>query len=413
MGCTGFVFLSGKYPEDRVDEAFDRLIATTRELCEYSKAKGGPRVAGEANPYDPAMASLAADILIVDDESKNRKLLEMWLRREGYTTRGAASAELALAAIAQRVPDLILLDVVMPGMDGYELAGILKAARATAGIPIIMVTMHVDRSARLAGLNAGAEEFLTRPVDRIELSLRVRNLLRFKTFSDFFRNHNWMLEQQVLERTADLQRFRTAMDATGDGIFLVNRSTMRFVEVNATACSLLGYTREELLGSSPSLFAIEPLEQLEKTYDDIIAGHDTSDFSEARVRLKDGSQLHVEVHRQAQRSGADWIIVSVMRDITERKEAEKHLHHLAHHDTLTGLPNRTLFYQTLRKTLAQASDKGWLVAVLFIDLDRFKNVNDTLGHAIGDELLDQFSNRLVQCVRVRDTVGRLGAMNLP
>jgi diguanylate cyclase (GGDEF)-like protein len=163
-----------------------------------------------------------------------------------------------------------------------------------------------------------------------------------------------------------------------------------------------------LLGSSPSLFSAQTLDRLENTYDDIISGHGRTDFSEARVRLKDGSQLHVEVHRQAQRSGADWIIVSVMRDITERKEAEKHLHHLAHHDTLTGLPNRTLFYQTLRKTLAQAADGGWLVAVLFIDLDRFKNVNDTLGHAIGDELLDQFSNRLVQCVRIRDTVGRLG-----
>ena len=394
-GCDAYIAKPFHYQE--LYAAIDTLLS-----------KGGPRAAGEASPFDPDLASHAAYVLVVDDDSKNRKLLEMWLREDGYSTRGVDSGEAALAAIAHRAPDLVLLDVVMPGMDGNEVARILKAERATASIPIIMVTMHGARDARLAGLKAGAEELLTRPVDRTELSLRVRNLLRFKTFSDFFRDYNWILEHQVLERTADLQRFRTAMDATADGIFLVNRSTMRFFEVNTTACNLLGYTRAELIGSSPSLFATLTLEQLESTYDDIIAGHGTTDFSETKVRLKDGSELDVEVHRQAQRSGADWIIVSVMRDITARKEAEKHLHHLAHYDTLTGLPNRTLFYQTLRKTLAQASDSGWQVAVLFIDLDRFKTVNDTLGHAIGDELLDQFSNRLIQCVRIRDTVGRLG-----
>ena len=297
---------------------------------------------------------------------------------------------------------------MMPGMDGYQVASMLKANPATSNIPIIMVTAQIDRSARLAGLNAGAEEFLTKPVDRAELWLRVRNLLRLKAFGDFLQNHSAILEQQVQARTADLQRFRTAMDATADAIFLVNRTTMRFVEVNATACNMLGYTREELFQMGPAQIGAVTLEQLESVYDAIIAGHGTNELTETQVRRKDGSQLQVEVHRQAQRSGADWIIVGVVRDITERKEAEKRLHHLAHYDALTGLPNRTLFYETLKKTLAQASNSGWLVAVLFIDLDHFKNVNDTLGHAIGDELLAQFSNRLVQCVRIRDTVGRLG-----
>jgi diguanylate cyclase (GGDEF)-like protein/PAS domain S-box-containing protein len=354
------------------------------------------------------MTSPAATILIVDDELQNRRLLEALLRPEGYLTQCAANGEQALAAIAQHAPDLILLDVMMPGIDGYQLAGMLKANPATSSIPIIMVTAEIDRGARLAGLNAGAEEFLTKPVDRAELWLRVRNLLRLKALSDLLQNHSAILEQQVRERTADLQRFRTAMDATADAIFLVERNSMRFVEVNATACTLLGYTRQELLQLGPTATIAAPLEELESLYDALIAGHGSNELMESEVRRKDGSQLTVEMHRQAQRFGADWIIVSVARDITERKAAQQRLHHLAHYDVLTGLPNRMMFHETLKRTLSLAAQSGWRVAVLIIDLDHFKNVNDSLGHAIGDELLVQLSDRLARCVRIRDTVGRFG-----
>ena len=155
----------------------------------------------------------AATILIVDDDIQNRKLLEVLLRPEGYLTLSAANGEEALAAIAKRAPDLILLDVVMPGMDGYQVARMLKAGHATASIPIIMVTAQNDRDSCLAGLDAGAEEFLTKPVDRAELWLRVRNLLRLKALGDFFRNHSSILEQQVQARTADLQRLGAANES--------------------------------------------------------------------------------------------------------------------------------------------------------------------------------------------------------
>jgi diguanylate cyclase (GGDEF)-like protein/PAS domain S-box-containing protein len=346
-------------------------------------------------------------ILIVDDDAQNRRLLAVLLRPEGYRTFGAASGEEALAAVSECPPDLILLDIMMPGLDGYQVASILKANPATSNIPIIMVTACADRVARLAGLDAGAEEFLTKPVDRAELWLRVRNLLRLKAFGDL-QSHSFVLERQVLARTADLQRFRTAMDATADGIMLVSRSTMRFVEVNATSCRMLGYSRAEMFEIGPEQLGAATRRQLEEVFDTIIGGQASSKLSEAELRCKDGSVVQVEVHRQALACGADWIIVAVVRDITERKLAQQRLQHQAHHDALTGLPNRTLFYDTLQKTLALAGENGWLVAVMFIDLDHFKNVNDTLGHAIGDALLVQFSNRLAQCVRVRDTIGRLG-----
>nr|WP_229264308.1 EAL domain-containing protein [Duganella sp. 1411] len=345
--------------------------------------------------------------MIVDDEAQNRRLLAVLLRPEGYHTESAASGAEALTAIAQSAPDLILLDIMMPGIDGYQVAAILKSNPATANIPIIMVTAHDERGARLAGLSAGAEEFLTKPVDRTELWLRVRNLLRLKAFGDL-QEHSFVLEQQVAARTADLQRFRTAMDATADAIMLVSRDSMRFVEVNATSCEMLGYSRAEMLALGPVALGAVTREALEQVYDTVIAGDASKKLNEATLHCKDGSSLQVEVSRQAMLSGNDWIIVSVVRDITERKQAQQKLQHQANHDALTGLPNRNYFYETLRKTIALAGIQGWKVGVMFIDMDHFKNVNDTLGHGIGDELLINFSHRLMTCVRMRDTVGRLG-----
>lgn len=350
----------------------------------------------------------ASRILIVDDEERNRKLLNVLLRADGYHTEHAANAEEALIAIAQSTPDLILLDVMMPGMNGYELATILKADPVTLNIPIIMLTAQVDRSARLLGLKSGAEEFLTKPFEAAELSLRVRNLLRLKSFADFFKNHAVILEEQVQARTADLHRFRAAMDATADAITLMSRATMRFVEVNATACRMLGYGREEMLQLDPAQLFASATHQLEQEYDAIIAGDTAGELKETLLRRRDGTHLLVEVHRHVQRSGADWIVVGVLRDITERKEAEKRLIQMAHYDALTDLPNRTLFYKNLTRILHRATDRGWSGALLCIDLDHFKNINDTRGHALGDELLRQVSHRLVECIRIRDSIARLG-----
>lgn len=161
-----------------------------------------------------AMAIIStATILIVDDEILSRRLLEALLRPEGYLTQSAGTGEEALALIAQRAPDLILLDVMMPGMDGYEVARALKANSATSNIPIIMLTALSDRDARLAGLNAGAEEFLTKPFHRAELLLRVRNLLRLKEFADFLQNHGRILEEQVQARTSQLQTANEELQA--------------------------------------------------------------------------------------------------------------------------------------------------------------------------------------------------------
>jgi signal transduction histidine kinase/DNA-binding response OmpR family regulator len=132
-------------------------------------------------------ADKLACVLIVDDERHNRELLEIMLKPEGFLLLSAASGEEALALIARQPPDLILLDVMMPGMSGYDVAAKIKSDPATKNIPVIMLTALDDRNARMLGLNAGAEDFLTKPVDRPELSVRVRNLLRIKAYGDKLR----------------------------------------------------------------------------------------------------------------------------------------------------------------------------------------------------------------------------------
>ncbi|WP_426177422.1 EAL domain-containing response regulator [Pseudomonas sp. TWRC1-2] len=149
------------------------------------------------------MASQPATLLIVDDEPHVRKLLETLLQHEGYQTLSAGSGEEALQLVAQQPPDLILLDIMMPGMDGYEVASHLKGDEATASIPIIMLSALSEPGARVTGLQTGAEEFISKPVERVELWLRVRNLLRLKARGDHLKVHNLMLEQQLQQQTGE------------------------------------------------------------------------------------------------------------------------------------------------------------------------------------------------------------------
>jgi putative two-component system response regulator len=144
-------------------------------------------------------------ILVIDDELLNIKLLKTYLQAESYQVLSAQSGTNGLEAAIKHSPDLILLDIMMPDLNGYEVAKHLKDQPLTQHIPIIMVTSLPDRESRLQALQAGAEEFLTKPIDRTELWVRVRNLLRLKDYADFMKDHNRILEGQVLERTAQLQ----------------------------------------------------------------------------------------------------------------------------------------------------------------------------------------------------------------
>ncbi|WP_262967211.1 response regulator [Methylobacter psychrophilus] len=152
------------------------------------------------NTYSTHIATL----LLVDDEPLNLRLLQTLLKTDGYETLSAERGAEALALAEERQPDLILLDIMMPEMDGFEVARLLKTNPHTNHIPIIIVTSLDDRASRLKALEMGANEFINKPVDRAELSIRVKNMLRLKEYTDYLADHNHLLEELVAKRTSQL-----------------------------------------------------------------------------------------------------------------------------------------------------------------------------------------------------------------
>ena len=335
-----------------------------------------------------------------------------------YFSSCGAESNLERIASAPRVG---ILNRLLEQRQPYRVNG-LKGDPAALGLPDTHPPVHSFLGVAIASRERshgwlylvdklGANEF-SEVDERVaatvaaQIAVAYDNLLLY----DEIKRHHEQLTLDMAARIRldeDLRRFRLAMDATADAIFLVDRAGMCFVDVNQTACRMLGFEREDFLRVGPG-HAHEGETQLEELYNKLLAGDQGGPMTELQLQRKDGSPLSVEVQRRTLRSGQSWILVAVARDITERKDAEQRLMKLAHFDTLTGLPNRSQFYASLTHSLAQAAEHQWAVAVLFMDIDRFKNINDTLGHTIGDDLLRQFSSRLVDCLRVRDTIGRFG-----
>ncbi|MYM69960.1 EAL domain-containing protein [Pseudoduganella sp. FT55W] len=355
-----------------------------------------------------------ARILIVDDQPVNVELLEYLLTSTGYKAVSSTTDPRVVASRhAEQAFDLIILDLQMPGMSGFDVMDALQPLEPDGWLPVLVVTAQPDH--KLRAFESGARDFISKPFDPIETLTRIRNMLEMRLLHKRERSYNARLEQTVRERTAELQRFRSAMDATADAIFLLDPDSAELVDINDGACRMLAYPRGEMLGQSASRIGLGTPDSLRKQAERLAAyavalGQARSpELAELELMRSDLIAVPVELYWQLlQRPGQPSVLLGVARDISERRQSEELLQRMAHYDSLTGLPNRTLFFKTLADSIALAQDKAWRIAVLFIGLDRFKAINDSLGTARGDDLLRQFSNRLVQCVRIRDTAGRLG-----
>ena len=293
---------------------------------------------------DPATADQQQRVLIVDDERHNRQLLEVMLAPEGLVLDTASSGEEALAIVARQPPDLILLDIMMPGMDGYEVARRIKSDPASRSIPIVMITAVDDRKAMLLGLSAGAEDFLTKPVDRAELTMRVRNLLRLKQLGDSHESYSKMLEAEVGRRTIDLVEseslYRSTFDGAPVGIVHVGLDG-RWLRVNQRLCDLLGYTSEELRGlSGKDVVLSEQVVHEAESYQRMAAGTlDRYRIDEKQYRRSDGTvvwaRVNVSVHRGSDGEAVHFI--KVIEDVTERRALESRMRQASKMDAVGQL----------------------------------------------------------------------------
>jgi two-component system cell cycle sensor histidine kinase/response regulator CckA len=292
----------------------------------------------------PQGARQRARILIVDDERHNRQVLEVMLSHEGFLIDNAASGEEALAIVARQPPDLVLLDLMMPGMDGYEVTRRIKSNALTRSIPVVMVTSMDDRKTMLLGLSAGAEDFLAKPVDRAELTVRVRNLLRLKTLADYQDRYSKMLEAEVGSRTIDLveseRLYRSTFDGAPVGIVHVGLDG-RWIRVNQRLCDLLLYSQEALQAVPGQDFVLsEPVAGEAEAYLEMARGTlDRYRIEEKQYRRSDGAvvwaRVHVSVHRDSAGKAAHFI--KVIEDITERRALEAQMRQASKMDAIGQL----------------------------------------------------------------------------
>ena len=219
------------------------------------------------------------------------------------------------------------------------------------------------------------------------------------------------IERLVEARTAMLadesRKYQVLLRSTSDGLQILDASG-RLVEASHSFFRMLGYQRDELIGQSSTTWWPDDAPVSLATIDEASAWHENAGTFEAKFRRKDGSLLDVEMTAFAiELNGQSHISLSA-RDISDRKRAAEQIRQLAFYDSLTGLPNRRLLVDRLTHALAHAKRHKRMMAVMFLDLDKFKNINDTLGHDADDELLKEVGDRLTRCVRASDTVARQG-----
>jgi diguanylate cyclase (GGDEF)-like protein/PAS domain S-box-containing protein len=353
-------------------------------------------------------------ILIVDDNPVNLSVVVDHLEERGFDVTVALGGEEALKRAEFVNPDLILLDVLMPGMDGFETCRRLKANPATSGIPVIFMTALADVQHKIAAFSAGGVDYVSKPFQIEEVMARVNTHLELRGSIQRHAVQNLALQEEIGARRiaegalrASELRFRRLFETANDGILLLDCETEVITDANPTILAMLGIEQAKLLGRK--LVELAPLKNIAACGTAVAELKEAGQLKYEDCVLETGEgPIDVEVVGIAYEADGEKIIQYNFRDIRERKQAEARILYLAHHDALTGLPNRTLLADRIGVAIAQARRSKTRVGVLVMDLDHFKHINDSLGHHIGDELLEAVAARLRTCLREGDTAARLG-----
>ncbi len=371
---------------------------------------------------------MTARILVVDDILANVRLLEAKLAAEYFEVVTAMNGVDALEAVQRTKPDIVLLDVMMPGIDGIEVCRRLKASAQTQHIPVIMITALDQLEDRVRGLEAGADDFLTKPVNDVSLFCRIKSLVRLKMLSDELRARAITGENMGLVVRPD------CIDASRPGDILVVDNRTQFIDRVKSAVG-----NSHVITKTPDPTTVTTfVENENKTPDLIIVSLDNEDFDGLRIcsQLKSlertrqipllvivGPDDQQRLMRALDMGVNDYLIRPVDRQellarantqVRRSRYAEQLRSNvqatieMAVTDPLTGLHNRRYMETHLDQLVEHSVNRGKPLSILSLDVDFFKAVNDTYGHEVGDKVLQEIAQRMRECVRNVDMACRVG-----
>lgn len=382
-------------------------------------------------PAGPAeVTKMAQQLLIIDDSPLIHALVRARLAAEPVQITSAESGTQGLELARKAAPDLILLDVDMPQMDGFEVCSRLKSDPATQNVPVIFLTAAATPEQKLRGLELGATDYIAKPFDPAELKARVRASLRSERIMALERRRSRVLEMIAANRPLD-----EVLSA------LIEMAEQSFPNASASAAVLTGGRLEQVAPNLPEELRAALLKHwstlaasqwMTLNLEQITCSNPSTDPEWGEVReiaskcglqtcwaipirpsTGAGSGMFALYHRDPAvlNESASTLLETVAKlasVASQHRELTHQLAHLAHHDPLTGLPNRVLFEDRLAQAMARLPRNGSQLGLFCIDLDRFKHINDTLGHDAGDAILKEFSNRALQVLRPTDTLARVG-----
>jgi diguanylate cyclase (GGDEF)-like protein len=336
----------------------------------------------------PAFHSKRGVVLVADDDPVMRLLMVEMLGQVGLDAIEAEDGLQAVAIARSRAPDLILMDVDMPNMDGFTACREIRRGEAGgATVPIIMVTGGDDIEAVTSAYEVGATDFVSKPINWPILGHRVLYVLRAS-------------DAIVRLRIADAQN-RAVLAAIPDTFFRLNKDGF-YLDYEQGHDAGAAFPIEDCVGKH--IADVLPNEIAGRVQEQMAAVLDTQHIRSVEYELiRFGAVQHFEARLVATGPAE---VLGLVRDISERKRTEEQIRRLAYCDSLTGIPNRQAFLETLERELHRSKIGNKKFAVLFMDLDAFKRINDTLGHNVGDHLLKIVSDRLRETIRPSDLVSR-------
>jgi diguanylate cyclase (GGDEF)-like protein/PAS domain S-box-containing protein len=357
------------------------------------------------------MENLKPKILAIDDTPVNLLTLGAALK-DDFDLQVATSGAMGINLALQDPPDLILLDIMMPDMDGFETCRQLKAEPLLRDIPVIFVTALNELDSEIEGLMLGAADYITKPIQVETARQRIHNLIeREQLRRQVITQRDQLAYEVTIRKLAEgrLQLAAGVFASAREGIIITNLAG-EIIDVNEAFTRITGYGHDEVVGQNPSFLS---------------SGHQTTEFyqnmwgqltslghwsGEIWNHRKNGD-VYAEMFTITtifDAQGEPQNYVALFSDITDLKAQQRELDHIAHFDVLTGLPNRVLLADRLRQGMAQAVRRDQQLAVIFLDFDGFKRINDEHGVEAGDLFLMTVAKRVKQSIREGDTLARIG-----